>query len=196
MFKSKIEPARLFDELKSLTANCPKHLQEIDESGNLKPEIQVWLGHLFALVEASGEIIDAERLRGESSQLLTIRGDRGLFAEREIRTILYRNLAKAELMAPVGVHGAFIPVGGAFDAFGAFAKIFGVVANDVLIVDPYLDEILLTDFLPLVPEKVGIRLLADLAGVKPSFAPAVSRWLAAVGEPDRPSLCCHRSSGD
>ena len=44
--------------------------------------------------------------------------------------------------------GSFIPVGASFTAVDALTKIFGTATASVLIVDPYADANLLTDFLP------------------------------------------------
>ncbi|WP_434874842.1 phosphatidylserine/phosphatidylglycerophosphate/cardiolipin synthase family protein [Bradyrhizobium oligotrophicum] len=97
---------------------------------------------------------------------------------------LYQALAVAELRAPRTAQGAFIPVGNTFDAFAAVSKIFGSATTDVFIVDPYMDDSVLTDFAGTVPEGVSLRLLTDQATVKPSLAPAVLRW--QVQFPTRP----------
>lgn len=179
---TKIEAAVLYGELKSLAANRPECLQFIDDRGQLRQDVQSWLGRLFALVEASGEIIDTERLRTKIGQLRVTVRDQGYHAECEIWAILERTLARAELASPVGVRGAFVPVGGHFDAFSALAKVLGSAHKDVLIVDPYLDETILTDFLALVSENVPIRLLCDEASIKPSLKPAVARWSSQFGD--------------
>jgi hypothetical protein len=46
------------------------------------------------------------------------------------------------------------------------------------LVDPYLDESVLTDFAGSMQESVPLRLLTDQVTVKPSLAPAVLRWQA------------------
>jgi hypothetical protein len=171
----KIDPERLYQQLKDLAANLP-NLRSVDESGQLQSETQIWLGRLFALVEASGDIIDDVRLRTESAQLRNIVGDRDFKAETQILGVLYRALAKAELAAPVSSQGAFIAVGGHFDAFSALSKIFRSAGNQILIVDPYLDQTILTDFIPLANEDVKICLLTDEASMKSSFEPAVRKW--------------------
>ena len=182
MTRSKIEPAVLYGDLKSLAANRPECLQFIDDRGQLRQDVHSWLGRLFALVEASGEVIDTERLRTRIDQLRIIVRDQGYHAEGEIWAIFERALARAELASPVDVRGAFVPVGGHFDAFSALAKVLGLAQNDILIIDPYLDETILTDFLPLASEKVGIRLLCDEATIKPSLKPAVTRWSLQFGD--------------
>jgi hypothetical protein len=94
---------------------------------------------------------------------------------------VYRALAKAELKAPAAVQGSFIPAGNAFDAFSAIAKVVGNAQQNVLIVDPYLDEKALTDFTILVPEKIQVRLLSDQLTVRPTLRPAAGRWVAQYG---------------
>lgn len=70
---------------------------------------------------------------------------------QEIFTILYRVLGHAERRAPAALAGSFVPVGNRFDAFAAISKVLKPAAKDVLIVDPYLDESILTDFGTAVP---------------------------------------------
>ena len=60
-------------------------------------------------------------------------------------------------------------------------KVLSKAKADVLILDPYMDEKTLTDFAPLAPERVQIRLLADKKYHKPTLAPAVSRWQSQFG---------------
>ena len=80
-------------------------------------------------------------------------------AAQDVAVIVQRALAKAELKAPATVQGSFIPAGNALDAMAAIGKILGGATQDVLIVDPYMDEKVLTNFAPLAPEHVAIRLL-------------------------------------
>ena len=98
-----------------------------------------------------------------------------------MRSILYRALAMAELKAPTGVQGAFIAAGNSFDALSAVTKVLGPASKSVLVVDPYMDEKTLTDFVPLTNEGVQIRLLSDARTVKPSLKPAVTRWQSQYG---------------
>jgi hypothetical protein len=90
-------------------------------------------------------------------------------------------LAVAELNAPAAAQGAFIPAGSAFDGFAAVGKVLSAAKGRLLIVDPYLDEKVLTDFAPLASEGVAICLLADQQSVKPSLQPAATRWSAQYG---------------
>jgi hypothetical protein len=50
-----------------------------------------------------------------------------------------------------------------------------------LIIDPYMDEKALTDFAPLAPEGVTVRLLSDEKTCKPTLPPAASRWITQYG---------------
>ena len=177
----RIDPGVLYGQLKSLAQNRPRSLQEVDELGRTKQEIQEWLARLFVLIEASGELIDLTRLRTETSKLTVMVRDQGHYAEIEIWAIFERALARAELALPSHAQGGFLPVGGHFDAFSTFAKIFGQAKNDVFVIDPYLDEVAVIDFLVLVPEQISIRLLCDQASLKPSLKPAVERWIAQHG---------------
>lgn len=51
----------------------------------------------------------------------------------------------------------------------------------MLIVDPYLDEVVLTDFAMSAGPRVNLRLMADEATVKPSLTPAVQHWSGQHG---------------
>ena len=57
--------------------------------------------------------------------------------------------------------------------------------GDILVVDPYMDETLLTEFGKAVPEGCSLRLLADEKAGKPSLLTAASRWTKQYG-PKRP----------
>ena len=105
----------------------------------------------------------------------------GLFhnnAIERISQIRYRALVIAELDAPAGAKGSFVAAGSVFDALASLSKILGSATKEALVVDPYMDEKVLTDFAVLLPETVQIRVLSDAATVKPSLPPAVKRWKA------------------
>jgi hypothetical protein len=132
-----------------------------------------WVGQASALINEIGDLtLSAE------AQLAT-NGlhypDRKLKFEK-LMLILHKALAIAELNAPAGAQGAFIPVGNVSDAFAALAKILGSAKIDVLIVDPYMDGTVITEFAGSVPEGIPLRLLTDEATAKPNLAPAAIRW--------------------
>jgi hypothetical protein len=99
----------------------------------------------------------------------------------EIQKILYRALAKVELELPAPASGAFIPTGNAFDALKAIQRIFGLAKSSVLIVDPYLNEKILTDYAIFIPETVSVKLLADASSVKPTLGAALRHWRQQYG---------------
>jgi hypothetical protein len=65
--------------------------------------------------------------------------------------------------------GSFIAAGSAMDALNAISKVLKGVSKSVLFIDPYLDEVILSDFAPLIPQGVQIRLLTDDATIKASL---------------------------
>jgi hypothetical protein len=90
--------------------------------------------------------------------------------------ILYRALAFAEMNAPVASRGAFVPAGNELDALAAVGKVLAGATHDAMIVDPYMDAKAITDFAPLAPDTVRVKVLADDAYHKASLLPAVQRW--------------------
>lgn len=81
--------------------------------------------------------------------------------------------------------GAFIPAGNTFDALKAVQRVFEMATNDILIVDPYLDEKVLTEFALLALAKVAIRLLTDAGSHKASLLPAIEHFNKQYGQ-ERP----------
>lgn len=148
-------------------------MPEFKESGSLSPDQHKWLGLAGALVNQAGDISDRVGWNIGVSKLQTASRMWGL---EELRVILYRLMAMAELAAPPSAQGAFIPVGDAFDAFASLAKILGTATNDVLIVDPYMDETVLTEFSGSLSEQVSLRLMSDLASYKVTLNPAAIKW--------------------
>lgn len=137
------------------------------------PSTLQWLGRAHALVDATGLLVDAVTL---SSLIPKLHSAAWKSAAADIFAILYRALAHCELRGGGQTAGSFIPVGNSFDAFSALAKLLQSAKTDVMIVDPYLDETVLTEFGLTVPEGVPLRLLADEATHKASLAPAAARW--------------------
>jgi hypothetical protein len=147
----------------------------------LSPELMKWIGQASALVKATGDLML------QTEMTMAIDGLKRPDRTEHFQTImvtLYKALAVAELAAPPSAQGAFIPVGNSFDAFAAVAKILGSATKDVLIVDPYMDDSVLTDFGGSVADGIPVRFLTDQATVKPNLAPAASRWRAQY--PSRP----------
>jgi hypothetical protein len=172
-FMSTLTPEALYAQLGSLVAEMPDLA-----NGPITPEINRWLGRAVVLVEATGEDPIALKV---ACQMLDVY--RAMNAQT-IASFVYRALAKAELNAPAAVQGTFIAAGHTFDAFTAVGKVLGTAKTDVLMVDPFADEKVLTDYAVLAPDNVTVRLLADQADYKKSLKPAAEHWVRQF--PTRP----------
>lgn len=138
-----------------------------------------WLGRAHALVTEAGNTADAVYITHHTGHLHSSRYAPS--AARDIAIIVHRALATAEVRAPVTAQGAFVPAGTPFDAFSAVGKVLSAAKVRLMIVDPYLDEKVLTDFAPQAAEGIALCLLADQNSVKSSLKPAVVRWSAQYG---------------
>lgn len=166
-----IDDEALFGQLKALVATIPSFVDINDDDRR-------WLGRLSALVEETRNISDTITLTYEVSKLNKPLVRDGAVAE--IKNILFRALAHAELGAPSGVQGAFIAAGNPYDAYSAVAKILAECKAGALIVDPYMDQAVF-DFSLLAPEGCRVRLLADAGTHKDSLKPALARWIEQHG---------------
>jgi len=137
-----------------------------------------WLGRAHALVQASDDMLAKAKFSLASDKMHTALRDDGI---KEIMLLLYNLLGVAELKAPPSARGAFIPAGNSFDAFAAVSKVLQTATTDVFIVDPYMDETVLTDFAGGIPAGIPLRLLADQSTVKASLTPAATRWQSQNG---------------
>ncbi|ULJ73610.1 phosphatidylserine/phosphatidylglycerophosphate/cardiolipin synthase family protein [Rhizobium gallicum] len=141
-------------------------------------ELLRWIGRARALVEKVSKLDAAE-----ISAATTVRLHQDPWALRNMTyAALYRALAVAELNAPVSAQGAFIPAGNALDAMAAIGKVLQDATKSVLLVDPYMDQKTLTDFVPLASEGISVSLLSDAATAKPTFSPAVARFKQQFGD--------------
>jgi hypothetical protein len=158
--------------LRALVETCPDFEEAIDD------EVRRWLGKLAALVEELLSPVDVVELRTATNLL---NGYPGPYGDK-IKTILFRALGAAELALPAQLQGSFVPVGNAFDAFAAIAKVLETAQSDVLFVDAYMDHTVLERFAVAIPEKIKVRLLADEFNPKPSLQPAAQTWSAQFGQ--------------
>lgn len=171
---------RIYTDLGALISQEP---DELANTWQPSPAALLWLGRVQAVITATRFSADVVEVRNAVLNL-TNRAlhQRGV---NELRAVMYRVLAQAEYNVPSAMTGAFIPIGQPFDAFAAIGRLMNSATQNVLIVDPYMDEKTLTDFAVLAPEGVLVRLLADEHSKKPSLIPAVQRWAAQHG-PKRP----------
>lgn len=167
-------PESLYRQLGRLIETMP----EFPTSGNLTSDHHRWLGLADALIGYGDDVVNKIALRAATGRLQSAAR---MWALEDMRNILYRALAAAELKSPASAQGAFIPIGNSFDAFAALSKLLGTAKHDVLIVDPYMDDAALTDFGGIVSDGVALRVLADQAYCKPSLQPAAVKWVQQYG---------------
>ncbi|MEB2352831.1 MAG: hypothetical protein OZ924_15640 [Burkholderiaceae bacterium] len=165
----------LYRQLGQLVADMP----DLAGSEPITPETHKWLARAAVLVGEVGDLPDTMALRVAADHLVGVL--RGGYAH-QIAAIVHRALARVEALVPAAMLGVFIPVGAQFDALQAVGKVLREAKSDVLIVDPYMDARVLTDFAPMVPEGVGIRLLNDSFSTKPEvILPSAERWRTQYG---------------
>jgi hypothetical protein len=173
-----LDPEAAYRQISALVTTMP-NLRSVTDDYSVPPETQLWLGRVHALLSRMGMHTEAVAVSTYSTRL---NGRDAAGARDQITSALYRGLAAAELRAPAAVQGSFIAAGDQFDAFSALGKVLSQATGDVVMVDPYMDEVTLTDFLPLVSEGVSIRLLSDAHSVKPTLKPAVGKWQQQYGD--------------
>jgi hypothetical protein len=142
-----------------------------------RPETTKWTGRVLAIVDAAAdctmEIVslrtyfDFAARQGSSEKT-------GLLIAQAIDTAL----AKLELKLPADMQGAFIPAGGVHDGYQACSKALRLAQKHVMLVDPYADDTLISDFVVLASEAVSVYVLTDAQTAKPSLKPAAERWIA------------------
>jgi hypothetical protein len=163
-------------------------MQEMPSLTDTPPEqLLPWLGRAYALINQTGDSLEIASFKVAMD---TMARENQIYeynrAASEASACLYRVVAMAELAAPTEVQGSFIAAGNAFDAMVAIGKVMGLASKDLLIVDPYLDEKVLTDFALQAQDKVSIRLLGDKQSVNASLTPAIARWRTQY--PSRPVI--------
>lgn len=139
-------------------------------------EVLRWLGRAEALIDEVCGVVDHHKFCNLRTAMLTATASNAESQMRHIRSLLYTALAKAELSAPAAAKGSFIPAGNSFDALTAIASVLRECRGYVLVVDPYMDAVALTDFLPMVTQGVPLRLLASGKQKDAGLREAVERW--------------------
>jgi hypothetical protein len=166
------------EDLYRLFGRLLENVPKFSSYGQLSAEQMQWLGRARALVKEVGDkSAIAEFDLAAKSMLGVLRLD----ALEQVMLTLHGQMASVELRAPASLQGAFIPVASTFDAFAAISRLLQTAKREVLVVDPYLDETVLTEFGTVVSPGVVPRLLSDSATVKPSLSPAATRWVAQHG---------------
>lgn len=167
-----------YQELGALIATTP-----ILDDENLTAEKLTWLGRVSVLVDALSGPADSVSFNVASDNLYGIRRRQNA---QQILAILHRAFARAEALAPAGVRGAFIPAGAQFTAYQVIGRVLEQATRDVLVVDPYLNDVAVREFVPLAPPGTAIRLLgSDRERVIDTLRAAHERWQQQYGH-DRP----------
>jgi hypothetical protein len=171
-----MDPETLYLQLKRLVASMP----DLRAPGQpISPEVNQWLGRAIALVEESGAGADLILLKVSAQSLDSALRDQNA---QSIATIVHSALARAEMKAPASAQGAFIAAGDTLNAFAAVAKVLARAKSDILMVDAYADQTIITDFAVAAPESAAVRILgANKETRKQSMRPAAERWAQQFG---------------
>jgi hypothetical protein len=180
------EAHQTYVQLGVLLAATP-NLRAVDQSSNVPDETLIWLGELEGVISLMGYAAGTSSIELNSAIRFLIKSRGGNEYAASIKQIAYRCLAVARLKSPVLAQSAFIPTGADFDAIVVLSKIFGSAKSAILIVDPYLDASVLSDFAILAKEGINIALLADATGYRPDLEPATRSWIKQYGA--RRPLC-------
>lgn len=166
-----MEPAELHARLKALISAWTP----FEGRGQVSQEALLWLGRMHALVveadNGSDQIVFGVAMQGIGTALHEIN-------TAQLKAIIFKTLAAAEMKAPAAQQGSFIATASPFQVFAALAKIMASAKREVLIVDPYVDAVSLTDVASSAAEGIQIQILGDSVKVQPNLAPAVTRWKA------------------
>jgi hypothetical protein len=165
-----IDAETLYRQLGELLISVP----DFYKPGPLSPDGHEWLARAYALVKAGDDFEDTNRMKWLTQNLDQLM-ERPPALE-EMLKIMRRTAAVAEVASPIAVRGSFIHAGNVFNAMTVLGKVFRSATEDVLVVDPYMDDKALSDFLRMVPEGVPIRLLSDQFHPKETLRPASERW--------------------
>ena len=167
--KDQAEAEKLYRQIGRLIEQMPN----LASPGAIPSETHLWLGRAYALVDKANVSYDSIDLKLAIGRLGSSSRDHSI---TQIHSILYRALAALELASPEGASGTFIPVGNSFDAFAAISKLLQSAKNDVLILDPYMDETALTEFATALPDNINLRLMADKNDHRTSLIAAGQKW--------------------
>jgi hypothetical protein len=147
--------------------------------GNIDAAKLAWIGRASFLVEALCAPRDVAAFNLAAEHLIGVMRHTNA---HQMRVILHRALARAEAQAPVAAQGAFIPAGEKFTAFQVIGRILEGATRNILIVDPYLNDVAVREFAPLAPEGISVRLLgSSRQQVVATLPTALTRWQQQFG---------------
>jgi hypothetical protein len=175
-----MDAVALYTQLGRLIETMPdlQHKITKDTYMPLGPVELMWLGRAEALVAEAMGIVGESEFKAANQQFRLYRQ----WWANEIPKILYRALAAVEVELPAPASGAFIPAGNSFDALKAIQRIFALAQHELLIVDPYMDEKILTEYALLATENIRLKLLTDASAMKATLLPAAKAWRSQYAE--------------
>jgi hypothetical protein len=145
-----------------------------------QPSSSKWIGSVLAVVEAAeSSVMELVNLR-TYFDFINRNGCSDASANMIAQNI-DTAMAKLELKLPAQTQGAFIPAGGVFDGYQAVSKAIATAKKHVFFIDPYGDDQLISDFVPLAAEGMPVYVLSDEHYAKPSLKPAAERWVTQWG---------------
>ena len=166
-----MDPAELHARLKALIHEWVP----FEGRGKVSQEALLWLGRVHALVaeadNGSDPIVFGVAMQGIGTVIHEV-------SAAQLKGIIFKTLAAAEMRAPATQQGSFIAAASPFQVFAALARIMSSARREVLIVDPYVDAVALTDVASTAADGIQIQLLGDGVRIQPNLAPAVARWKA------------------
>lgn len=148
------------------------HLARMPSLDQPTDETIAWMGMAVALAEKVGPLVAWAKL----NQLAADHAKDKLSNPQEIKVVLQQLLARAELNAPASSTGAFIFPGRPVDAMAAIGRVLKEAKKDVLIIDPYADDTVLTRYAVMMDEKITLRVLADKSKVYPGLKAGLAAW--------------------
>jgi len=169
--KKQRDPALWYSEVGGLIATAPDL-----STTPLSDSALIWLGKVNALLEEMGQHMLAYDFKRALEDPAGTRLHKPAIHAEKMRTALYLALGIAERKAPLSSKGAFIPVGAAHDALIAISPVLNESAKDILIIDPYLSQVVLNDFALSINEGVTLRLLSGKRNTNPDLEPALRAW--------------------
>jgi hypothetical protein len=170
-----MDPEALYVQLGHLISEMPA----LGGTTPITPEINQWLGRAAYLVTQAGVGADSIKFSVASDSLNSVLRDMNA---QQIVTIVYRALAFAEAQAPTSARGGFVGVRQDLDALQVVGRLLSEARQGVLIVDPYMDSKVFTDFGPTAPQGVALRLLTDSHYTRiEAVRPAMLRWIQQFG---------------
>jgi hypothetical protein len=142
----------------------------------LPSEAIQWYGRVFSLLIEMGQTVCAVEFKSafdyrSGTQLSSPESER-----EKMHKALYTALGFAERLAPAGAIGTFIPVNSPHDALRSVAPVLSEASKDILIVDPYMSQVLINDFALSAREGVNLRLLSGDKKSEPNLEPAFRAW--------------------